>query len=166
MQLPNPRHRRYVCTFLFQNNAVLLGRKQRGVGAGLLVGFGGEIEHGETAEEAARREFREETGGAEIVDPTECGILDCSFESESRTLTVHVFRATRFSGVPQNTPEMRPGWYSIANPPFSAMWPGDRLWFHLLAAGTPFRARTGYDDTERRSVLFHNIRTGKFTAPG
>ena len=57
--------KRYVCSFLFSldRRRVLLIRKNRPAWqAGKLNGIGGKIEPGETPREAARREFREETG--------------------------------------------------------------------------------------------------------
>ena len=57
--------KRYVCSFLFSTDRrrVLLIRKNRPAWqAGKLNGVGGKIEPGETPHEAARREFREETG--------------------------------------------------------------------------------------------------------
>ena len=57
--------KRYVCSFLFSTDRrrVLLIRKNRPAWqAGKLNGVGGKIEAGETPHEAARREFREETG--------------------------------------------------------------------------------------------------------
>jgi len=57
--------KRYVCSFLFSpdRKRVLLIRKNRPAWqAGKLNGIGGKIEPGETPREAARREFREETG--------------------------------------------------------------------------------------------------------
>jgi 8-oxo-dGTP diphosphatase len=60
----------YVCGFLFSldRSRVLLIRKRRPAWqAGKLNGLGGKIEHGETPNEAMRREFREEAG----ADPAE-----------------------------------------------------------------------------------------------
>jgi 8-oxo-dGTP diphosphatase len=57
--------KRYVCSFLFSldRRSVLLIRKNRPAWqAGKLNGIGGKIEASETPHEAARREFREETG--------------------------------------------------------------------------------------------------------
>jgi 8-oxo-dGTP pyrophosphatase MutT (NUDIX family) len=57
--------KRYVCSFLFSpdRRSVLLIRKNRPAWqAGKLNRIGGKIEASETPHEAARREFREETG--------------------------------------------------------------------------------------------------------
>lgn len=158
MQRPNSQHRAATCVFLFYNSCVLLGRKQRGIGAGVLNGFGGAIDFDETAEAAVRREFREETGGAEILDPAELGSISCSFRDVSLTFEIHVFRATRYVGNPRNTEEMRVAWYPVANVPLGEMWPGDRLWFPYVVDGARFRGRIQYDSTEDRRVLEHHVR--------
>lgn len=54
---------KYVCGFLVYGHSVALMRKNRPQWqVGKLNGIGGKIEDGETAAEAMRREFQEETG--------------------------------------------------------------------------------------------------------
>lgn len=166
MERPNPRHRVLVCTFLFQNGSVLLGRKQTGPGAGVLNGFGGEVEYGETPEGAARREFQEKAGGVEVLGLIPYGELGFSFEETSLTYTVHIFRATSHIGIPRNTPEMHIAWYPIARMPFDTMWDGDRHWFPLLAVGTSFRGRIHYDNPETRKIISHTVRALEAVASG
>ena len=158
MTQPSSTHRNCTLVFLFLNNHVLLGRKARGIGAGILNGFGGLVEFGETEVQAARREFSQETGGVEVLDPEGCGIIDFTFEKSPLTLKVYVFRATQHSGIPRDTPEMmRIRWYPVARPPFDEMWPGDRLWFPLVVQGVLFRARIHYDSPETRRVLRQSV---------
>ena len=47
---------------IHQHSKILLGMKKRGHGVGKWNGFGGKVEKGETIEEAARRETKEEAG--------------------------------------------------------------------------------------------------------
>ena len=61
---------------------LLLIRKQRGLGAGKLVGPGGKVEDGETPREAARREVREELR-VEPVGVEQCGEFVLRDDGES-----------------------------------------------------------------------------------
>ena len=45
-----------------QGQRVLLGEKKRGFGEGFWNGFGGKVDAGESVDEAALRELREEAG--------------------------------------------------------------------------------------------------------
>ena len=49
---------------VLREEEILLGFKKRGFGKNLWNGFGGKIEAGESIEEAAQREFFEETGAS------------------------------------------------------------------------------------------------------
>lgn len=49
-------------TIIHLHPKILLGMKKRGFGAGRWNGFGGKVLSGETIEETAKREIREEAG--------------------------------------------------------------------------------------------------------
>lgn len=83
-----------------QHPKVLLGMKKRGFGAGRWNGFGGKVGEGEAIEEAARRELREEAG-IDARALTRAGVLEFSWDGKPEVLEVHLFRATEFSGEPQ-----------------------------------------------------------------
>lgn len=107
---------------------VLLGMKKRGFGEGRWNGFGGKVDPGETIEEAARREFLEESG-CQAREFTPAGLLQFSFEDVSeRPINVHLFRARDLVGEPKESEEMSPQWFSFGTIPFEAMWPDDRYW--------------------------------------
>ena len=59
---------------IVRDGRVLLGLKKRGFGEGFLNGFGGKVEPGETVDEAALRELREEAG-ISALDATRRGVL-------------------------------------------------------------------------------------------
>ncbi len=129
--------------FVIHDGRILLIRKQRGIGAGLINGPGGKIDPGETAMEAAIRETTEEVG----VVPTgvvEAGELRFHFLDGLR-LHCTVFRADGHEGEPVETPEAIPLWHTLDDIPFDEMWPDDELWFPMLLAGDWFTARCIFD---------------------
>jgi len=128
-----------------QGDSVLLGMKKRGFGAGRWNGFGGKVEVGETIEEAALREVREEVGIA-LLDVKELGVIEFSFLSEeAKVLEVHIFKATKFEGEPVETEEMRPKWFDVKDIPFNQMWKDDPIWFPYLLENKSFKGKFLFD---------------------
>lgn len=127
-----------------QNGKVLLGMKKRGFGVGRWNGFGGKVHEGETIEDAARRELREECS---IVPNNliERGILTLIGEDE-HDLEVHIFEITKFKNQPQETEEMRPQWFDESVLPFHQMWPDDAYWFPLFLQGKKFTGTFVFKD--------------------
>ncbi len=135
---------------------VLLGMKKRGFGAGRWNGFGGKVEPGESIEEAARRETKEECGIG-ITAMEAVGVHEFEFEKDRGTiLEVHVFRVVDYSGEPVETEEMRPVWYPADQIPFDNMWPDDRYWLPLFLEGKKFRTRFLFGEGD--TVLEQDIR--------
>lgn len=121
-----------LCIFHDKENArVLLGMKKRGFGANRWNGFGGKVESGETIQEAAIRECREEAG-VEVREMNDVGILDFEFSNGS-LLEVHLFKVLKFSGEPRESEEMKPQWFAIQDIPYAYMWRDDMYWLpHVL----------------------------------
>lgn len=114
-----------------QDARVLLGMKKRGFGAGRWNGFGGKVEDGESVENAAHRECREEIG-IDIQKMESAGILDFEFP-DGKQLGVHLFRVTEFFGEPQESEEMKPQWFFVQDIPYTHMWQDDIYWLpHVL----------------------------------
>ncbi|MBM4389213.1 MAG: 8-oxo-dGTP diphosphatase [Deltaproteobacteria bacterium] len=133
---------------IHQPPQVLLGMKKRGFGAGRWNGFGGKLLEGETIRDAVVREMREEIG----VVPTnheEVGIIDFRFQHKpGEVLEVHVFRATKFTGAPTESEEMRPQWFEERTIPYDEMWSDDRHWVPLFLSGKKFKGRFLFDETD------------------
>lgn len=116
-------------------------RKQRGVGAGKVVGVGGKVEPGETPAEAARREVQEELR----VDPLgmdKRGEFEFHFrdsDPDEDSMFVHVYAADGVDGDPTATEEAVPEWHPVDDPPYGEMWVDDRVWLPHLLDGQRFR---------------------------
>lgn len=128
--------------------------KKRGFGAGKWNGFGGHVEKGETIEEAARREIREEAG-VEVGDIRKHGIIEFEWQGKQEILEVHVFRTESFSGEPKETDEMKPQWFPMDEMPYEEMWVDDKYWCPLLFAGKKFTAKFLFDASDQ--IVEHNL---------
>lgn len=127
---------------VIDGDRVLLGMKKRGFGAGRWNGFGGKVEKGETAVEAAARELREEAGIEAVRhdDLEQMGTLYFTTQGDPTALAVTVFRLRAFAGEPCETEEMRPQWFAFDRIPYGQMWPDDKHWLPTLLGGGRFMA--------------------------
>jgi 8-oxo-dGTP diphosphatase len=48
---------------------------------------------------------------------------------------VHAFLATQWTGEPDESDQMRPGWYRFDAVPFAQMWDDSRYWLPQMLAG-------------------------------
>ncbi len=119
---------------------ILLGMKKRGFGEGRWNGFGGKVNAGESIEEAARREMKEEAG-VEVKNLTKHGIINFEFQGNPETIEMHIFRADDFLGEPTESEEMKPEWFHVNEIPFNKMWPDDKHWVPMFLASKKFRGR-------------------------
>ena len=129
---------------IHQHPRVLLGMKKRGFGMGRWNGFGGKIKSGESIEDAARREIKEEAG-IKINDLNKVGIIEFEFENSPELLEVHLFKSENFNGEPTESEEMRPQWFHVDEIPFAKMWPDDILWMPFLLKGKKFKGKFLFD---------------------
>lgn len=126
--------------FLCDREQVLLIRKRRGHGAGLINAPGGKLEPGETPLACAVRETCEEVGldvdPGQVRELGELRFLDL----DGSRIRGWVFRADGVDGAPVTTAEAIPFWAPMAAIPYASMWPGDRFWLPWVLAGRCFRA--------------------------
>jgi len=141
---------------IHQGNSVLLGMKKQGFGAGRWNGFGGKLHDGETIEEAAKREIKEEAA-IEVSEIEKMGVINFEFQNNPEILEVHIFKAEKFEGNPKETEEMKPRWYAIGKIPYDSMWPDDKFWLPLFLENKKFRGRFLFDEADNTHILEHNI---------
>ena len=131
---------------LVKNGKILLGMKKRGFGAGRWNGFGGKLNEGETLQDAAIREYYEES----TIKPTKIekvGNIEFVFEGQEQTLDVHFFKIIEYTGTETETEEMKPEWFDFDKIPFENMWPDDRHWMPLFLAGKKFKGTILFKDS-------------------
>ncbi|MBI4239786.1 8-oxo-dGTP diphosphatase [Candidatus Uhrbacteria bacterium] len=131
--------------YLFDGDKVLLGLKKRRLGAGRWNGFGGGQEGGETLEQAAIRETKEEIG-VDVQSTQYHGVIDFYLEHAGEIHEVHIFSATQFSGEPCESDEMTPQWFLKTAIPYADMWPSDVHWMPYLLKGKTFRGTINFTD--------------------
>lgn len=137
---------------IYQHPQVLLGMKKRGFGAGRWNGFGGKVSPGETVEEAAVRETREEIG-IKVGGLNKIGIIKFEFQNNPEFIEMHIFHSSDFRGNPEESEEMKPQWFNVNEIPYETMWAADRHWFPLFLAGKRFRGRFFYNNPASDVIL-------------
>lgn len=112
-------------------------KKEHDVNHEKWVGVGGKFEDGESPEECAVRETREETG-LTLTDYRYCGIV--TFVSDRwETEYMHLFHATAWQGT--ITEECREGvleWIGKDRLAALPQWSGDRIFLRLMDEKVPF----------------------------
>ena len=141
--------------FVKKSNQVLLIAKKTGLGKGKINGPGGKIEASETPVECAVRETREELC-IEVIDPLPMAELFFHAVDMPR-IKAYVYVSERYTGVPLETAEARPIWYSESQLPFDAMWEDDQYWLPQVLLG---QALTGWFSFEGEHLKDHLIELG------
>ncbi len=142
-----------VITYILHNDKVLLIHKKKGLGAGMVNAPGGHIEPGETPEEAAVRETKEEVG-LDTENLEFAGDLYFQF-TDGLKLRGTVFLCRRFSGNLIETDEADPFWCPLSEIPWDNMWEDDRYWLSRALQGEKFEGRFIF---EGEKMLDHSLR--------
>lgn len=129
--------------FVFRDEEILLINKKTGLGKGKVNGPGGKIESGETPEEGATRECREEL---------DIGVRNLEYCGEHRfqfvdgySIHVWVYRTRDFEGIATESPEAKPLWTHLSQIPYERMWEDDQYWLPMLIRGQRFQTRWIFD---------------------
>lgn len=141
---------------LTENNRILLGLKKTGFGAGRWNGFGGKVEvfRGETIEEAVDREFFEECG-VRVINKEKRGVINFYFEGKDECLEVNIYRILDYSGEPEETNEMKPQWFELAEIPYAKMWADDAIWMPIFLKDEKIIGNVYFKDMD--TILRHDI---------
>ncbi|HAN31837.1 MAG TPA: NUDIX hydrolase [Myxococcales bacterium] len=127
---------------------LLLIRKKRGLGKGLINAAGGRLEAGETPRQAAIREVEEELG-ITPSSPSWCGEHRFQFV-DGYSMHVHVYVAGGYRGSPRETDEAIPIWISDQEVPYAQMWADDAHWLPLLLSGRRFSGHYIFDGAQMK----------------
>ncbi len=128
---------------VYNKTRILLGEiKKEGQLKGRYNGFGGKVEEGETIEEAAVRELKEECGISPL-DMEKRGVIIFKFTEDNPfdgnpDMEVHIYSVTEFEGELIETEEMKPQWFTHKEIPYDLMWPDDKIWLPMLLEGKNF----------------------------
>lgn len=134
--------------FLVRQNEILLAMKKRGFGANRWNGVGGKVESGESIEEAARRECKEEI---DVVpgELKEVAVIDFIFPSKPDwNQTVTAYFSETWDGNPSESEEMSPKWFSFEDLPFNEMWSDDKFWLPEVLKGKNITATFTLGDND------------------
>ena len=141
---------------IYNDKHILLGMKKRGFGEGRWNGFGGKVHKGETIEEAAKRELKEEACiRVDKIDKR--GVLLFEFEGNPEKLEMHIFSSNTFKGEPTETEEMKPRWFLRDEIPYDSMWPDDPYWIPSMLEGKNFTGSFLFD-SEGSTVLKYEFK--------
>ena len=145
-----------VLVFLQDASNLLLIHKKRGLGKGKVNAPGGRLEPGETWEQAAFRETKEETG-LTVSSLTPSADLKFQF-TNGYSLAARVFLARGWNGILTPCDEADPFWHPADDLPWQKMWADDALWLPLVLEGQWVDAHFVFDNEEMREA---NIRVSK-----
>jgi len=131
-------------------------KKENDMHAGKWNGLGGKLERGETPEECAIREIREESGLL-VRNPRLRGVLTFPQFSQGEDWYAFVFTATEFSGTLIDSPEGVLAWIDDDKLLDLNLWPGDRIFLRWLEQDRFFSAKFEYVDGEfvDHAVVFY-----------
>lgn len=152
--MENKTKKVYTLILIYSHPKILLGMKKRGHGKDKWNGFGGKVEKGESVEDGALRELREEAGivGKEIKKR---GVVEFEFENNPEIMEVHYFHTDKFDGEPIESEEMFPQWFHVDEIPFKDMWQDDMYWMPYFLQGKNFKGKFLYTNSGDKIIKWN-----------
>lgn len=144
--------------FLRTKDKILLVFKKRGFGKGYWVGIGGKIEQGEIPENAAIREFKEETC-VSVGKVNYLGYLDFYFphiKDRSWDMRGYIFVCEKWEGELKNSDEVDLKWFNIDAIPYRKMWDDAQYWLPKILKGFKVKGKFIFD--KKSKVVEYNIK--------
>jgi ADP-ribose pyrophosphatase YjhB (NUDIX family) len=152
--------------FLLDGKKILLAQKKkgpRGFGVGKRNGVGGKVEAGESIEDGAVREAKEEIGVTiAITDLIAVGSIEFIYEgSPDWDQVMHIFLTKKWSGEPVESDEMIPAWYDQTKLPLDEMWADDRYWLPKVLAGKKIKGKITFNATgdAQQASIYRSLKT-------
>ena len=136
-----------LCYIMKDDKTLMLYRnkKENDYHEGKWNGLGGKFESGETPEECAVREIKEETG-FDIVNPVLKGIITFPMFDKIEDWYVFLFVIKEFSGEMIDSPEGRLEWIDNEKIFQLNLWDGDKIFIPWLFQEKFFSAKFNYDN--------------------
>ena len=139
--------------YLKRDDSYLLlfrNKKKNDINEGKWIGVGGRREIGETIDECAIRETKEETG-LDVHSLSCCG--EVLFVDENFKIMMYIYEITDFSGTQIECNEGELRWIPIKDIYNYPMWEGDKAFLPLLIEHAPyFKMELIYQNDELREV--------------
>ena len=132
------------------NNSVLMiyrNKKENDYHRGKWNGLGGKFELGESPEECAKREIKEESGLA-VKTVSMKGFITFPLFDGREDWYVFLFTADEFVGELIDSPEGKLEWISKENLTEINLWDGDKIFIPWLFEDKFFSAKFNYKDGE------------------
>jgi 8-oxo-dGTP diphosphatase len=131
-------------------------KKEQDYHEGKWNGLGGKLEPGETPEECAIREVKEESG-LDLVNPKLRGIITFPMFDQVDDWYVYLFTGTTFTGDLIDSPEGNLDWIDDDNLLNLNLWEGDYIFLKWLDQDRFFSAKFIYENKQLtdHTVVFH-----------
>jgi len=145
--------------FLVDEHRILLAMKKRGFGVGRWNGVGGKVSGGETIVDAVIREAKEEIEvDIQPTDLRKVAVQHFSFvDRPDFEQLCHVYLTDRWVGIPAETEEMSPRWFSMDDLPFDRMWVGDPHWLPFVLKGNRLK-NTFLFSADTKDLISHEVK--------
>lgn len=131
-----------------KNNKTLMllrNKKKNDYHQGKWNGLGGKFEPGESPEECAVREIKEESG-LDVSSPKLCGFITFPLFDMVDDWYVFVFTFEKFSGKLINSKEGKLEWIKNDELDSLNLWDGDKIFMKWLSQDKYFSAKFNYQD--------------------